>query len=638
MKRIFKIFSTLTILLAVSCQKEDIIDTGLTNISNPMTLGKSVYYKGETFDIRFDASAPWTAELEFKQGEGWAQITRQKGNEAAGSGSVRLNFEENSTGEERRVILWISVQGKPDTHGFEIKQASQPESSAMSEYLNAYMDEILQEDYLWADEYRALNKDLSTPYADFLFTHLSQLGDTNIEDGGYYRAYSANSGKRYIYSYIQEVTEPGAKSAVQTRTQTKAGTLNNVYGLGIGPLFASPTGVGDNIYLTVGYVYRGSPAEIAGLEKGDNIYAVAKGNGNPVTVTRDNYQTYMKELFSSPSGTYTLMFARYDIPTEDGYELNLDHSVEITAQTYGYDPILYAAYLQKKDITTSEETDTWPDFCIGYLAMESFDLSAQFVLEDQLRQFKEAGINELVLDFSFCVGGVVDQSCYLASSIVGADHYDDIFFTALFNDGTKEDWKFGSNNPNLPADQKLGTGPDFGLERVWIIVSENTASAAELIINAFKSNAVNFPMTLIGSRTEGKNVGMEVSYINYGTRRFEFAPITYWGLNADGVKGPADGFLPEGENLLNNQNSSYEDDVINIFPYTFGDWGNFAFNRPFYYIFCDIVGDERPVDNFDSQPVKSAYGCNMMPGGAPIASTGVKKVPGRYGSIIYRNN
>ena len=241
MKRIFKIFSTLTILLAVSCQKEDIIDTGLNNISNPMQ-GKSVYYKGETFDIRFDASAPWTAELEFKQGEGWAQITRQKGNEAAGSGSVRLDFEENSTGEERRVILWISVQGKPDTHGFEIKQAAEPESSAMSEFLNANMDEILQEDYLWADEYRALNKDLSTPYADFLFTHLSQLGDTNIEDGGYYRAYSANSGKRYIYSYIQEVTDPAAKSAVQTRTQTKAGTLNSVYGLGIGPLFASPTG------------------------------------------------------------------------------------------------------------------------------------------------------------------------------------------------------------------------------------------------------------------------------------------------------------------------------------------------------------------------------------------------------------
>jgi len=270
--------------------------------------------------------------------------------------------------------------------------------------------------------------------------------------------------------------------------------------------------------------------------------------------------------------------------------------------------------------------------------MESFDLSAQFVLEDQLRQFKEAGINELILDFSFCVGGVVDQSCYLASSIVGAKHYNDIFFSALFNDGKKEDWTFGGNNPNLSGSQNIGTGPDFGLKRVWIIVSENTASAAELIINALKSQKIAFPVTLIGSRTEGKNVGMEVSTVNYGTRRFEFAPITYWGLNADGIKGPADGFIPEGNNLMNNQNSSYEDDVINIFPYTFGDWGNFDFNRPFYYIFCDIVGDERPKDHFEVTPTRGTAGAGSLPAADPIAFTGVKKAPGRFGTLIYRNN
>lgn len=634
MNKIFKIFSLLALVLTVSCQKEDVVDTGIGNISNPMQ-GKSVYYKGATFDINFKADAPWSAELEFKQGEGWAQITRQRGNEAAGNGSVRINCDPNESGEERTVVLWISVQGKPDKISIEIKQASVPESSAMSEFLNAQMDEILKKDYLWAEPYLALKKDMTVPYEEFLFTHLSQLGETNIEDGGYYRAYSSNSGKRYIYSYIQEVTDPAAKSPV-----TKNGTLPSSFGLGIGPLFASPTGSGNDIYLTVGYVYRGSPAEIAGLRKGDNIYAVAKGNGNPVTINRDNYQSYMKELFSAPSGTYTLMFARYDAPTEDNpgvYPLNRNNAVEVTAQTFGYDPILYAAYLKKADITTSENTENWPDFCIGYLAMESFDLGAQFVLEDQLRQFAQAGINELVLDFSFCVGGVVDQACYLASSIAGAANKDKIFFTAQFNDGSKEDWTFAGNNPNLPEGEKLGMGPDFGLKRVWIIVSENTASAAELIINAFKSQAINFPVTLIGSRTEGKNVGMEVSYINYGSRRFEFAPITYWGLNADGTKGPADGFIPQGENLLNNQNSSYDDDVVNIFPYTFGDWGNFDFNRPFYYIFCDIVGDERPKDHFGSEPVKSAAGV-MLPGSAPLASTGVKKVPGRYGSIIYRDN
>ena len=622
--------SAALILAAGACQKETVKDTGVSNVTNPME-GKSVYYKGETVEIKFKAAAAWTAELEFKNGEGWAQITREKGKEAAGDGSVRMNFDANESGEERALILWIKVNGKTDFHSFEIRQASQPESSAMSEFLNDKMDQVLSEKYLWAEEYRALEKDLTVNYSDFLYTHLTKLGETNIEDGGYYRAYSSNSGQRYIYSYIQEITDPSSK------VLTKSGTLTDTYGLGIGPLFASPTGVDNNIYLTVGYVYRGSPAETAGLQKGDNIYAVAKGNGNPVTITRDNYQAYMKELFSSPSGTYNIMFARYDPPTEDNpgvYNLNADNAVEITAAAYGYDPILFAAYLKKSDIGTSADTDKWPEFCIGYLALESFDMNAQFILEDQMKQFADAGINELILDFSFCVGGVVDQSCYLASSIAGAKHYNDIFFTAKFNDGSKEDWTFAGNNPNLPDGQRLGTAPDFGLKRVWIIVSENTASAAELIINALKSKAINFPVTLIGSRTEGKNVGMEVSTILYGTRKFEFAPITYWGLNADGEKGPADGFIPEGDNLLNNQNSSYSDDKVNIFPYTFGDWGNFDFNRPFYYIFCDIVGDERPDDSDLSTPTKGVAATIFE----PIASTGVKKVPGRFGSIIYRNN
>ena len=630
MKKLFyMILSAVLVLVAGSCQKETTKDTGITDMSNPMQ-GKSVYYKGETVTLRFSASASWTAELAHDSADEWVKIVRVSGNEGGGEGYVRMDFYPNETGQDRAVTLWIKVEGKPDVMGVVFTQAAQPESSKMSEYLNEKMDAILQEDYLWAEEYRALKKDMSVNYSDFLFTHLTQLGETNIEDGGYYRAYSANSGKRYIYSYIQEI--------VETKAMTKSGVLTDAYGLGIGPLFASPTGVDNNIYLTVGYVYRGSPAETAGLQRGDNIYAVAKGNGNPVTITRDNYQAYMKELFSAPSGTYTLMFARYDPPTEDNpgvYNLNADHAVDITTASYGYDPILFAAYLQKSDIGTSTNTEKWPDFCIGYLALESFDMNAQFVLEDQMRQFAEAGITELILDFSFCVGGVVDQSCYLASSIVGTSHYNDVFFKAKFNDGKEESWTFAGNNPNLPDGQRLGVAPDFGLERVWIIVSENTASAAELIINALKSRAINFPVTLIGSRTEGKNVGMEVSTISYGGRKFEFAPITYWGLNADGEKGPADGFLPEGINLLNNQNSSYDDDRVNIFPYAFGDWGNFDFNRPFYYIFCDIIGDPRPEDNFQTTPTKgAAASCTY----APLAFTGVKKVPGRYGSIIYRDN
>ena len=379
---------------------------------------------------------------------------------------------------------------------------------------------------------------MSLSYDKFLYTHLTKLGDTNIEDGGYYRDYSSSRGERYIYSYIQELTSTKAP------IMTKVGELSSTYGLGIGPLFASVFESGtDYIGLTVGYVYPGSPAETAGLRRGDTIYQV--GNSR---ITKNDYQRYMQELFYSPKGTYQLGVARYEInEAAQKYDLDLNNTIEITPAEYGYNPIIFAAIMTNQNIDGDSESNI-PAFNIGYMASESFDSSAQEVLEYQIKQFIDAGITELILDLRFNVGGEVQQSRYLASSIVGRDYDDKDFFKAEFNDKRVEPWKFQSGPSESDV---LGVAPAMGLKRLWVIMSENTASASELIIHGLKG--VDFPVTLIGSRSEGKNVGMVVTQTTYNGRRFEFAPITYWGLNADGEKGPADGFIPQGENLLNNR-------------------------------------------------------------------------------------
>ena len=81
MKKLFYMLaSAVMMFLAAACQPEDVKDdNGITSMTNPME-GKSVYYKGETVEIKFKAEAAWTADLEFANGSGWAQITRQKGN------------------------------------------------------------------------------------------------------------------------------------------------------------------------------------------------------------------------------------------------------------------------------------------------------------------------------------------------------------------------------------------------------------------------------------------------------------------------------------------------------------------------------------------------------------------------------
>lgn len=615
MKKLLILLATLTIL---SCSTES--GSALSSIDNPRE-NKLVSVYGETVTITFVAEAAWTAKLVLNGGGDWAVISQTTGNDKAGQGIVRVRFTKNETEAERSAELYVTVNGSGKELIATLKQAAGENKSAMSAYLNNYMDQRLLKEYLWAEEYAKLNRDMNISYDKFLYTHLVQLGDTNIEDGGYYRDYSSSAGERYIYSYISEITSTKAPVV------TKAGELMSTTGLGIGPMFASLFESGtDYIGLTLGYVYPGSPAEEAGLRRGDTIYQIG---GN--RLTRSNYQSYMQELFYNPIGTYKITYARYVVnESQQKYDLTLNNTVNVTTGTYGYNPILYAAIMTNNDIQADGE-DTTPPFCIGYMASESFDSSAQEVLEYQIQQFIDAGITELILDLRFNVGGEVQQSRYLASSIVGREYDDRYFFRAEFNDKRVESWKFKSG----PAESdKLGEAKPLGLKRLWVIMSENTASASELIIHGLKG--VDFPVTLIGSRSEGKNVGMVVTQEVYNGRRFEFAPITYRGLNEKNEYAPADGFNPDNGNLLNNQDSNYKNDMDNMFPYSFGDWGNFDFNIALYCFFCDIIGVERP----DYTEVKSSssdiriQAARLQNSVQPLGSTILQPELGRFGTVI----
>jgi hypothetical protein len=128
---------------------------------------------------------------------------------------------------------------------------------------------------------------------------------------------------------------------------------------------------------------------------------------------------------------------------------------------------------------------------------------------------------------------------------------------------------------------------------------------------------------------------MVVTQEVYNGRRFEFAPITYRGLNARDERAPADGFEPDAGNLLNNQDSNYNNDVDNMFPYSFGDWGNFDFNIPLYCCFCDIIGVDRPnygsTRSADDIKIQALRLQNSI---QPLGSSVIRPESGRHGTII----
>lgn len=570
-------------------------DNGITAINSETEKTVSLY--GETVEISFAASGKWTPSLQYSTGADWAAITNISGNSAAGKGGFRVKVNKNETGKERILTVVVQVEGyKAPVTVCTITQGG-GSGAAVDLALNELMDKYLKEHYLFNEEYNTLNVDYaSVSYDNFLSTYLLPM-KTNIEDGGTYRAFSVNAGKRYIYSYIME-----AGSSRRTRANTRA---TSVVGSGLGTFFSSYMPDRTTIGLSIGYVYVDSPAEKAGLRRGDVIVAV-----NGTTLNKNNYQQYMSTLFYAGGGeTFNIGYRRKVYDEKQGIYDLVDGTTTLTTGAYNNSPILYSMFIKDKKEGK---------FNIGYVVYLSFDLNFTEDLKYVIQQFKSEGITDLILDLRFNNGGAVELARYLSASIAGSSHRSDVFMKMQRNSGADEYIRFGD-------------GDDLGLHSVRIICSEETASASELVINGLRG--VDFPVKLFGSRTEGKNVGMEVQEYKYGNSYYEFAPITFRSFNAKDWGDYADGIDPDV--MLNNQNSDYEDDIDNVFPYAFGDWDNFDFNYPLWWALCDLQG----VDPITGEPVKRNGRAGLTRSSKEeiirLPSVPLKRPVGTFGSLIY---
>ena len=578
------------VFVAVGCGKEPVqedepvVDTaGVKAFVNPAT-GRDISSYGEVISCVLTTEGNYTAWFEFVSGgDDWAEMT--KGNTGAeGRNTVRISFAVNETDEDRSVELMVQVEGNEPKSLAVFKQQKNAGTAKLQKNtaLNTYMHQRLVEEYLW-EEYGSLDVDLTVEYTEFLNKHLLMLGNVNIEDGGKYRS-GENKGSRFIYSNIQEVV-PATKAY-------------EVGGLGFGPIFSSRIDAQNDVMgLSIAYVHQGSPAWLAGMKRGDTIYSV-----NGVVLTSANYKNYMNALYYSPSGTYRFAFVR-------NADMNERYEAQVSTDVYRYDPVLYSAIFGEGEHR------------IGYLVLENFDLDAQDFVVDIIQQFKDNAITDLILDLRFNPGGAVAQSRYLASAIAGTAHLDDVFVQVKFRGNKQQTWKFRGG----PNDQDgLGIAPDLGLKRLYVIGSENTASASELIINGLRG--IDFPVYLYGSQTEGKNVGMTTTQTTYEGAMYLFSPITFRVANAKGFGDYPDGF--KADVMVNNQNSSYADDIDNTFPYSFGDWGDMSFNKALHLAYQDIVG----VAAATAAAPRSALTVTPV----PLDDTGLKQpAHGRYGNVIY---
>lgn len=577
-------------------EEVDNTGAGISAISSETAINVSVY--GETVEVSFTSEGKWSPSLQYSTGTDWASIVNISGNTAAGKGGFRVMLSKNETGIERVLTVLVQVEGySTQATVCTITQEGTGGGTSLTDIaLNEYMHKHLKEHYLFKDEYNTLDVDCSNlPYSQFLSTYLMQM-ETNTEDGGIYRAYSPNAGKRYIYSYMEKL------GTAETRATTRA---TSIVGTGLGTFFSSFMEDKTTIGLAIGWVYSESPAEKAGLRRGDVIVSI-----NGTTLNKSNYQNLMTDLYYAGAGrTFRLGFKRY-IPNEvtERYEL-ADGNAIVATDVYFNNPILYSMLIKEKEGSRN----------VAYLAYHSFDLNFVDELKNMMTQYQNEGATDLILDLRFNNGGAVELARYLAASIAGPSHRQDVFMKIQHSSGLDEYIRFGD-------------GDNLNLNSIIIICSEETASASELVISGLRG--IDFPVKLIGSKTEGKNVGMEVQTYKYGDSYYEFAPITFRSFNAKDWGDYANGI--DVDVMLNNQNSNYDDDIDNLFPYAFGDWDNFDFNLPLWYALCDIKG----VDPTTGEPVETRSGKARlkrpeMNGIIRVPSAPAKRPIGTFGSVIY---
>ena len=257
---------------------------------------------------------------------------------------------------------------------------------------------------------------------------------------------------------------------------------------GYTPIVYYITADSNDLIAVVAYVSKDSPAEKAGLKRGDIIYQI---DGKTLTV--DNYM----DLYYSSN--ITLSFAKLNglevIPT--------DKKVSMTAIEMYENPIL---------------CDTVYNFNgkkVGYLAYSSFDLESIPELINICKDFKSEGIKELVLDLRYNGGGYVITENVLASmfapqtnvtnkDIFEKEDYNDFFSEYYKQEGISTETRFETEyNYNYnDINQHVSTkDANIGLEKIYGIITGNSASASEALLSGLMPY---MDIELIGEQSHGK--------------------------------------------------------------------------------------------------------------------------------------
>ncbi len=336
-----------------------------------------------------------------------------------------------------------------------------------------------KEDYLWNDAipaYVAFNprsyngsSDLSSLSKEIFAISQLKINTSTTKPYEYYKV-DPTVPK---YSFVDDGTE----------TASLNGTNDD---FGFAPIYINPTD------LRIKYVYAGSPAGLAGLQRGDEITSI-NGNSDLTYDGGGNVNFVINSVYYSPA--ITLAITKLDGSTA---------VITLNTNSYSVNPVL-----------TNKVFDMGSGHKVAYIAFNSFTelTNAQSKLDAAFNYFIAQGANDLVVDLRYNGGGSGKTAEYLDDLIVPAGKDNSLMYTSYYNSSLQNDnypllaKKYAVKSGDfLPQNNRVNFSKKLSLavSRVFFIVTSATASSSELSINNLRPE---MNVQLIGDTTYGKPVG-----------------------------------------------------------------------------------------------------------------------------------
>lgn len=283
----------------------------------------------------------------------------------------------------------------------------------------------------------------------------------------------------------------------------------------------------QTVFGYVRYVVPGSPADNAGVERGFIF--------NRIDGTFFTPETNFSQLLSPTSYTIGLAEFEGENLVSINQELSLN-KIQLTENPIHEHKIL--------DVNGQK---------VGYLMYNNFRAPFNAELNDVFANFSAEGITDLVLDLRYNSGGNI-ETCKDLSSMITGQFNGQVFAKQLFNDNF--------DPQDLIFDNEISTGAtinSLNLTRVFVLTTNSSASASELLINALNPY---IDVVQIGRTTAGKFEGSVTLYDSSDFRRrnasldhtYAIQPLIIKTANKDGFTDFFDGLLPDIEQseMFNN--------------------------------------------------------------------------------------